>query len=159
MSIEIVFPAIQQILEMKTGFRFSPHHQAALKEQCVGILLTQRQGREVRRRPSHRDMWFRPRSTQSEIRDLERQGDRHILDLEAEAAPGQLDQAICHRLPSQQVIHHRRYDARGQRLRNDSQNTARESGGMQHACLQQSKVPFCHIDERSLLIRVKRISQ
>jgi hypothetical protein len=137
---------------MKTGFRFALHHQAALKEQCIGILPAQRQRHEILHRAAHRDVRNGRRRSQSTLRDLERQSDRHILDMQAKGAARQLDQTLCDRLPSQQMIHHVRHHARGQASRDESQR-------MQHGHLQQSGVPFCHVEERSLLIRVKRIVQ
>jgi len=144
---------------MKTGFRFALHHQAALKEQCVRILPSERQRHEVRHRSSHGDVRLICRGTQAAAGDLEVQVHRHVVDLQTKAAAGQLRQAPCNRLPTQQMIHRRRHDARGQWLGNDAQDTADELRRMQHEELLESKAAFCHGGESTLLIRIKRTVQ
>jgi hypothetical protein len=159
MSRQIVFPTIQQVLEMKTGFRFALHHQAALKEQCVGILTSQRQRDEVLQRTSHRHVRIDGGRSQPRRRDLECQRHARILDLQTEPLAREFTQTFCERLPTQHVIHRERYDVSGHVRGNGMQETEARIRIMCHDNLHDRGSHCCHGDSRDRLIRIKRSTQ
>jgi len=128
----VVLPAIEQVLEMKAGFRFALHRQPALKEQRIRIFLTPRQRDEIAQRPAHRDMRRQCGATQPRGGDLEGHGERYVVDAQAETLAGQLAQLRGERLASQQMTHGERHGARvngfGQRQRAQQNGNEIEHG-------------------------------
>jgi len=155
MARRIVLPAIQQILEMKTGFRFAFHDQPALKEQCIGIFLAQGERREIGQRAANRDVRIERRGLQSGRSDLEGERGRHVVELQAEAAAGKLAQSLGERLPAQQMGDRQCDGVRRQRLWDSAQQRGKYGGRMQHEILLGTRTHCCHVAARGRLIQVK----
>jgi hypothetical protein len=156
---QIVIPTIQQVFEMKTGFRFALHHQAALKEQCVGILTTQRQRDEILQDTAHRHVRIDRRGPQPSRRDLECQRRGRILELQTKPLAGQLTESFGELLPSQHMIHCERHDMGGHSRGNGVQETGNNIRIMRHDSLHELSSHSSHSERRDGLIRIKRNMQ
>lgn len=152
----IVLPAIEQILEMKTGFRFALHHQATLKEQCIGILPAQRQFDEIPQRAAHRNVRLKRRRPQPRRRNFEGQRDRRVIDAQAEPLSAQLAKPSCEQLSTQQMVHGECDGVCMHRRGNEVQQAANDGGSAKHDLLhKQFTVPSCHGGASGTLIHIK----
>jgi len=142
---------------MQTGFRFTFHHQAALKEQGVRILASPRQGDEVFELAAQRDIRRTLRTPQAGCRDLERQRHRHIIYVETKALARQLIQTSGNRLAAQRMIHGERDGMCVHDLGREPQQTRNDISGLHHGDLQhRHSAHSCHAGVRSGLIHIKR---
>jgi hypothetical protein len=156
---QIVIPTIQQVFEMKTGFRFALHHQAALKEQCIGILTPQRQPDEILERTPHRNVRIERRGSQPSRRDLECQRRGSIVDVQTKALAGQLAEPSGQRLPAQQMIYGKRHNVGGHSRGNGMQETGNKIRVMRHDSLHEMSAHSCHSKTTDGLICIKRNPQ
>jgi hypothetical protein len=144
-SRDIVFPTIQQILQMQPRFRFALHRQAALKEKCIGIFSPRGQRREVPQRSSKCHIGIEVRALQSVRCDLERERERHILNVQAEPLSRQLRQARLNGLSTHQSIDEERNGSRMNRCGSETEQRTEHGSGIEHGHLQQMESAHsCH---------------
>jgi hypothetical protein len=144
-SRHIVFPTIQQILQMQPRFRFALHRQAALKEKCIGIFSARSQRREVPQCASKSHIGVEIRAAQSSGCDFERERERHVLNVQTEPLSRQLRQARLNGLPPHQPVHEERNGSRMNRCRREPEQRTEHGGGIEHGHLQQMESAHsCH---------------
>lgn len=141
---KIVLPAIEQVLQAKTGLGLSFNGEASLEEKGVGILATAREVDEILQRPANRDMRRPGRASQPSVDHFERERERHVFDAEPETLAGEFVEPFREKLAAQQMIdrqrHHPRVQRRGrmakQALKQDDRIRHDELPGMtgRHSC-------------------------
>ena len=120
---------------MQTGLGFTRHREPALEEQRVGILVAQRQRREVLEAAAEGHVRARGAAAQPRRGDLERQRERYVVDPQPEALASELGQPRLDRLAAQQPVDQAREHVLVQGGRRQSQQRAQQLGGLGHGNL------------------------
>lgn len=121
-SGQIVFPAVEQVLQVQPGLGFPLDSEAALEEERVGILLAARERDEILQRPADRHVRRAGRAPESATLDFEGKLERHILDVQAEALAREFVEPAGERLAAQQLVDREREQPRLQRRRRAPQD-------------------------------------
>ena len=152
---KIVLPAIEQVLQAKTGLGLSFNGEASLEEKGVGILATAREVDEILQRPANRDMRRPGRASQPSVDHLERESERHVFDAEPEALDGELVEPVREKLTAQQLIDGQRHHPRVQGRGRVTQQAPKEKDRIRHDDLPgEASLHSCHAARHWGLISV-----
>jgi len=129
---QIVFPAVEQVLQVQSGLGLALHREPALEEQRVGILFAARERDEVREPAADRHVGRTRRWPQPAGDDLEADLERDVLDAQAQVLALELRELRGERLAAQQLVDREREQPGLQCRRRKPQQRSDHGGRIGH---------------------------
>jgi len=157
MSRYVIFPPVEQVLEMQPRLGFAFDCEMPLEEQRVRILVPLRERDEIGQACAKRHIGLAGRARHFACHHFERERDRHVLYGDAKAFAFELMYATGKRLSFQHVIEREREQSFVEFGRCELQPKTENVRCIEHEPLQPVDIGrLCHGRRASILISRKR---